>query len=102
MTATAAAAPALRALADRLGVIAEYRDQTGRETRTTSDETRIALLAAMQVDASSGEEAQRALDEMLGGERGELLEPVRVLSLPADATSIEIALGAGAASGSVE
>ena len=38
---------ALRTLADRLGILSEYVDQTGRETRVTSDETRVAILAAM-------------------------------------------------------
>ena len=102
MTTTTAAGPALRALADRLGIIAEYRDQTGREARTTSDETRVALLAAMKVDASSDEQAQRALDELLEAERAELLEPVRVLPLTDDATGIEIPLGAAVTSGVVE
>ena len=94
MTATTAAGAALRALADRVGIIAEYRDQTGRETRETSDETRVTLLAAMGIDASTDESAQRALDEMDERERGELLAPVRVLALPDDAAGIDVALGA--------
>lgn len=102
MTTTAAAGPALRALADRVGIIPEYRDQTGREMRTTSDETRIALLAAMGIDASTDERAQRALDQMTEAERAELLEPVRVVPLRDDTSSIGVAIGAGAASGAVE
>ena len=56
------AASALRTLADRLGILPEYVDQTGRETRVTTDETRIAILAAMGVDASTEERAASALD----------------------------------------
>ena len=56
----------------------------------------------MKIDASSEEQAQRALDEMLEAERAELLEPVRVVSLGDDATGIDVALGVGAASGAVE
>ena len=96
MTTKTATGPALRALADRVGIIAEYRDQTGREMRTTSDETRVALLAAMGIDASTEERAQHALDEMAGAERTELLEPVRVVSLPDSAGSLDIVIGAGA------
>ena len=95
MTTTAAAGAVLRALADHAGIIAEYRDQTGRETRATSDETRVALLAAMGIDASTDEGAQRALDEMTGHERGDLLEPVRVLALPDGAGHLDVALGTG-------
>ena len=97
MTTTTAAGPALRALADRVGIIPEYRDQTGREMRTTSDETRVALLAAMKIDASTEERAQQALDQMVEAERAELLEPVRVLPLPDGAGQIEVAIGTGGA-----
>jgi 4-alpha-glucanotransferase len=41
----------LRRLAERVGILSEYLDQTGRETRQTSDETRRALLDAMRVES---------------------------------------------------
>ena len=70
--------PALRELADRVGIVPEYLDQSGRETRVTSDETRVALLAAMGFDASDDAAARRALAHLDRRERDRLLAPVRV------------------------
>jgi 4-alpha-glucanotransferase len=95
-TTSASAGSALRTLADRVGIISEYRDQSGNETRQTSDETRIALLAVMGIDASSEERAQRALDEMDEQARRELLAPARVLVLDERHREIEISIGADA------
>ncbi|MDQ4080794.1 MAG: 4-alpha-glucanotransferase [Gemmatimonadota bacterium] len=69
---------AVRALADHLGIIAEYVDQTGKEKRATSDRTRVALLAAMWFDASSERAAADALTELRRRDRERLLQPVRV------------------------
>ena len=91
MTSSTMTSP-LHTLADRVGIIAEYRDQTGKETRTTSDETRIALLAAMGVDASSESAARRALDEMDESARATLLAPVRVLPLDGARDSVDVEL----------
>ena len=68
----------MHALADHLGIIAEYVDQTGKEKRATSDRTRVALLAAMGFDASSERAAARALAELRTRDRERLLRPVRV------------------------
>ncbi|MEP7066915.1 MAG: 4-alpha-glucanotransferase [Gemmatimonadota bacterium] len=70
---------ALRTLADRLGILPEYLDQTGRETRTTSDESRVAILAAMGFDASTDARAVSALDLLDARELSRALRPVRVL-----------------------
>ena len=70
---------ALRRLADVVGIVPEYLDQTGKERRVTTDETRIALLAAMGVDASTPARAAEALDALRRQARAQLLEPVRVL-----------------------
>jgi 4-alpha-glucanotransferase len=69
---------ALRRLADRMGIIPEYRDQTGRETRTTSDDTRRALLHAMGVDASSDTAAENALAALDADDEKILIAPVAV------------------------
>jgi 4-alpha-glucanotransferase len=73
------ARPALRALADRFGIIHEYVDQTGKERRQTSDATREALLGAMRIDASTEESARAALDALEARESARGLAPVRVL-----------------------
>src|SRR3979490_3080346 len=53
--------PALRALAERLGIQSSYVDQTGESLRLTSDATREQLLAAMGYDASTEAAASTAL-----------------------------------------
>jgi 4-alpha-glucanotransferase len=70
---------ALRTLADRLGILSEYVDQTGRETRVTSDETRVAILAAMGFDASNESRAASALELLEARELARSLHPVRVI-----------------------
>ncbi|HEY7861467.1 MAG TPA: 4-alpha-glucanotransferase, partial [Gemmatimonadaceae bacterium] len=70
---------ALRTLALRLGILAEYVDQTGRETRSTTDETRVAIIAAMGFDASTEERATAALATLDARDRARTLAPVRVI-----------------------
>ena len=67
---------ALRSLADRVGIIHEYVDQTGKERRVTSDRTRVALLQAMGFPVSNDATAREALEELR--EREQILPPVRV------------------------
>ena len=69
---------ALRDLADRAGIIAEYIDQTGRERRATKDRTRVALLAAMGYDVSTDEAVARSLASLRAEEEGRVLAPIRV------------------------
>ena len=69
----------LQALAARLGILDRYVDQTGRETRVTSDATSTALLAAMGVDASSEAQIAKALRALDERERRQILAPVRVV-----------------------
>ena len=70
---------ALRTLADRAGILPEYVDQTGRETRVTSDETRVAILAAMGVDASTQSRAASALELLEARELSRAFPPARVI-----------------------
>src|SRR6476469_8353310 len=72
-------ASALRLLADRLGILPEYVDQTGRQSRSTTDETRVAIIAAMGFDASSESRAASVLAQLDERERARPLPPVRVL-----------------------
>ncbi len=69
---------ALRALAERAGIVPEYLDQTGRQKRTTSDDTRVALLAAMGFDASDEGAARAAVERLEAEDAARLLEPVSV------------------------
>ena len=71
--------PALRSLAERLGIQSSYVDQTGEKLRLTSDSTRDALLAAIGIDASTEERAAEALRALRAAERRRWIEPVRVV-----------------------
>jgi 4-alpha-glucanotransferase len=92
-------APALRTLADRLGILPEYTDQTGRETRVTADETRVAILAAMGFDAPTEERAADALALLDARELARKLPPVRVIvhdaafALPSRAATLTLERG---------
>ena len=69
----------LRRLADQVGIVPSYLDQTGREWRETTPEACRSLLAAMRIDASSDEAAEAALRALRSDAREELVEPVRVV-----------------------
>lgn len=88
---------ALARLAARLGVVSEYVDQTGRERRVTADGTRVALLAAMGVDASDESTARAALRALLVAEAERVLDPVCVLCAGETAVTPRLPGGAGAA-----
>src|ERR671937_1871646 len=83
-TSSKAKPSALRELADRLGIIPEYVDQTGTERRVTSDATRRRLLGVMGVDASTDAAARRALGALEARERARLIPPARVAVLGRD------------------
>src|SRR5688572_2742156 len=73
--------PLLRSLADELGIIPGYQDQTGKEWRETSDETRMLLLAAMGVDASTEAAAEEELEELRRERVERLVEPAHVVEV---------------------
>ncbi len=79
MTLTRAASSPLHRLAAAVGIVPEYLDQTGRERRVTTDDTRRAILAAFGFDASTDEAARDALAALRGEARRELIAPVRVV-----------------------
>ena len=76
---------ALRALALRSGILASYVD-TGHVERATSDDTRVALLHAMGIDASDEQAAERALERLDTEQHGQLLDPVTVIAGNASGT----------------
>lgn len=89
----------LRRLADRLGILAEYVDLSGR-VRRTSDDTRETLLAIMGFDAPTEDAARGWLAELDHEERDAILDPVRVVERDAAGASrvrVRIPPGAGAA-----
>lgn len=84
-------ASSLRELADSVGIVPEYLDQTGKELRVTSDDTRRAILAAMGIDASTDEGAAASLHAIHDEERRRLLAPARVVEASdPEATTLRI------------
>lgn len=69
--------PALRALAEHLGIVAAYRDTSGHE-RETGDATRERLLRALGHEAGDEASAQRALEALARADALRLVEPVLV------------------------
>ncbi|MEL4505232.1 4-alpha-glucanotransferase [Luteococcus sp. H138] len=55
--------PLLAELADHFGIASEFWDWKGRQTQI-SDETVIAVLKSLEIDASTPEKAQAAIDEL--------------------------------------
>jgi len=73
------AASALARLAAETGILPEYVDQSGTETRVTSDRTRIALLKALGIDASSEEACEAELARRAERAGKTPIEPVAVV-----------------------
>ncbi|MEP6730854.1 MAG: 4-alpha-glucanotransferase [bacterium] len=71
--------PLLRRLADRMGIVDSYLDQSGGETRYCSDHTRVRLLAAMGIDAGTEECAAAALAAEKRSAKRRWIDPVRVV-----------------------
>ena len=68
----------LHQLAARVGILAEYVDQTGREIRRTPDATRVAILGALGFDADNEHEVRAALARLDAAEAEHLLPRTRV------------------------
>lgn len=75
---------ALHRLAGLAGIVPEYLDQTGTERRETTDATRIAILRALGIDASTEERAAAALEAWESELAAEPIAPVRVVEVGSD------------------
>src|SRR3954469_25827186 len=72
-------ASALSRLAEQAGILPEYLDQSGTETRVTSARTRIAILRALGIDARSEAACDAELARRGERERKRPLAPVGVV-----------------------
>lgn len=71
--------PALRALADRLGILPAYQAAGSGRRRVTSDATRVALLAALGIDAGDESAARHALEALEAEQQAQALDPVQLV-----------------------
>lgn len=93
----------MRELADRLGIIPEYLDQTGRQVRRTADFTREVLLSIMGFDAPTENAALGWLDELDHEERETIIAPVRVVERDDRTTNkVRVQLPSGVATADVD
>ena len=79
--ATKARKKPMERLAESVGIVPKYLDQTGKEWRKTSAESRTALLAAMGIDAADAFNAESAVRALRAAERAELIPPVCVIEV---------------------
>jgi 4-alpha-glucanotransferase len=86
--------PALGALAERFGILPGYLPAGGGPWRATADGTRVALLAALGVDASDEARASATLEELDAEDRRRLLDPAAVLE-EGRGGRVRVALAAG-------
>jgi len=78
-------------LADAVGIVPKYLDQTGKEWRKTSAESRTALLAAMGIDAGDEFAAESAVRALRAAERAEMIPAVRVIAVDDDTATRHVA-----------
>ena len=86
---------ALRELADRMGILPCYTAASTGEERPTTDATRVALLAAMGLDAATEAAAAEALRTIREREQSRMVEPVTVLTEEGAAGGISLHLPEG-------
>jgi len=86
--------PHLRELADRMGILPCYSAASSSEGRETSDATRVALLAAMGLDAETEAKASEALRAIALREGSRIAEAVRVVTEGRAAREVSVRLPA--------
>ena len=81
---TSGGATFLATLAERVGVLASYVDNDG-VLRQTSDDVKVAVLAALGIDAADETAARSSLQQIEQSERARPFAPVRLLRAGAPA-----------------
>ncbi len=94
--------PLLRKLSEKAGILAAYTDVEGRR-RPTRDDSRVRLLAALGLDASTEAQAAATLEDLDRRERDSLLAPCRVVGRRGPrAASLRVPSGAGSVAWTLE
>jgi 4-alpha-glucanotransferase len=81
---------ALHALADYIGIVPDYVEQTGRAVRTTSDETRRAFFAALGIDAATDDAARDSLAQLKALDERDVIPRVRVVEQVGGALRVSV------------
>ncbi|MBV8937963.1 MAG: 4-alpha-glucanotransferase, partial [Alphaproteobacteria bacterium] len=89
------AGTALDALAERMGIEAQFQNASG-ETIEISAETKRSLMAAMGVDATDEAEARSALEDLDRAKWLSPLPPIQVLRADTRSPAVELVFAAGA------
>src|SRR5687767_1107617 len=76
-----------------MGIVDEYVDMTGKETRRTSDETRVALLRVMGLDAANDAQARRTIARLDAEEREGVVPPTAVVRVDDRAPGLRVRIG---------
>jgi malto-oligosyltrehalose trehalohydrolase/4-alpha-glucanotransferase len=88
------ASSALGELAERMGILSEYRDARGKIVRTT-EETQRKLLGAMGLEVQNESEAAAALDALERESWRQPLPSVRVITAGRELPTLDIVVAAG-------
>lgn len=88
-----AGADSLGVLAERMGILPEYRDARGRIVQTPR-QTQCRLLAAMGLEVENESQAAAALEKLDGDGWREVLPPVRVIRASEEPVTVDVVVPA--------